>query len=247
MKRNRVNEKVMGYSCFVTGTDTGVGKTLTAAALLCKANQTGLSTAAIKPVAAGCHLTKEGLRNEDALILQQMASIALSYEEVNPIALEPAIAPHIAAAEAGIELKAESIAADCRRVQALEAQLTLIEGAGGWRVPLNRYQTFADIPRLLNLPVVLVVGIRLGCINHALLTAEAVQRDGLQLAGWVANQIEPVMTKYQENLAVLVERLPCALLGEVPFLGMKGVGMGGEREAVVDPTRAAVCLSLPFV
>lgn len=203
---------------FIAGTDTDVGKTVIAAGLLAAANARGLTTAAIKPVAAGCEQTAEGLRNSDALLLQRTASIELDYDEVNPVALAPAIAPHIAARQSGRRLSASLLAGLCRGVLTRRADLTLIEGAGGWRVPLNERELLSQLPRELNLPVVMVVGMRLGCISHALLTAEAIARDGLRLAGWVANSCMAGMSCYAENLATLRDLLAAPLLGEVPHL-----------------------------
>ncbi|WP_432472179.1 dethiobiotin synthase [Amphritea sp. HPY] len=203
---------------FVAGTDTDVGKTLVAAGLLQAANNRGLKTVAVKPVAAGCEQTEDGLRNADALLLQQTASLKISYEQVNPIALEPAIAPHIAAQQLGRRLDADRMAALCRGVMMQPADLVVIEGAGGWRVPLNSRQTLADLPKQLKVPVVLVIGMKLGCISHALLTVEAIVKDGLRLAGWVANRIDPDMSCYQENLDTLKGMLSAPLLGEIPVL-----------------------------
>ncbi len=207
----------MAATYFITGTDTGVGKTLIAAGLLHAANARGLRTAAAKPVAAGCEQGSDGLRNDDALLLQRTASIKLPYPLINPVTLREPIAPHIAAAETGIELRAEALAVAGRRVMDCGADLTVIEGAGGWRVPLNATQTFADIPKLLDIPVIIVIAMRLGCINHALLTVEAIKRDGLVIAGWVANSVQPDMVRHGENLATLRARLPYPLLGVVPF------------------------------
>lgn len=203
---------------FVAGTDTDVGKTVVSAGLLEAANQRGLSTVAVKPIAAGCQQTAAGLRNGDALILQQTASIKLSYEQVNPIALEPAIAPHIAAQQVERRLDADRIAALCRGVMMQPADFMIIEGAGGWRVPLNNRQTLADIPKLLRTPVILVVGMKLGCISHTLLTVEAIVKDGLRLAGWVANRAEPEMSCYNENLETLKSMLSAPLLAEIPHI-----------------------------
>ncbi len=208
----------MAATYFITGTDTGVGKTLIAAGLLHAANGRGLRTVAAKPVAAGCAEGEAGLRNDDALLLQRTASIRLPYATINPVALREAVAPHIAAAATGIELRAEALAAAGRRIMDCGADLTVIEGAGGWRVPLNATQTFADIPRLLAIPVIVVVAMRLGCINHALLTVEAIRHDGLTIAGWVANSVQPDMARQRENLATLSARLPYPLLGVVPFI-----------------------------
>lgn len=203
---------------FVTGTDTGVGKTLMSAGLLLAAKERGLSTAALKPVAAGCEVAAEGLRNDDALLLQSVITQPLTYEQINPIALEPAIAPHIAAQQARRVLSVDRLAGFCRGVLN-QADFTLVEGAGGWRVPLNSAETLADLARTLQLPVILIVGIRLGCINHAMLTVEAIARDGLPLAGWVANIIDPDMPCQQENIVSLQQRLAAPCLGVVPYLG----------------------------
>lgn len=206
------------HTFFIAGTDTDAGKTVVTAGLLAAANQRGLSTMGLKPVAAGCEQTDEGLRNSDALLLQQTASVSLSYDQVNPVAFEPPIAPHIAATEAGRQLSADRLAAFCRGTLMQPADLALIEGAGGWRVPLNQREMLSALPKQLNCPVILVVGMKLGCINHALLTAEAIARDGLKMVGWVANRIDPQMNSYQENLATLEGFFRAPLLGEVPHL-----------------------------
>lgn len=208
----------MSPAYFIAGTDTDVGKTTIAAGLLYAARQAGLSTAAGKPVASGCEQTPHGLRNADALALLAECSLPLSYDEVNPVAFEPAIAPHIAAREAGVVLSVSSLLAPMQQVLAKQADFTLIEGAGGWRVPLSDQDSLSDVARGLDLPVILVVGVRLGCISHALLTAEAIAQDGLQLAGWVANIIDSKTSRLEENLATLAERLPAPCLGRVPKL-----------------------------
>lgn len=175
---------------FVTGTDTGVGKTLFAAALLLRLGAAGFAAAACKPVAAGCRREAGRLVNADAELLAALAPLRAALETVNPVALEPAIAPHIAALEAGLPLDAARLVRACRAA-ADGANFLVVEGAGGWRVPLNeRDATMADLAIGLGLPVVLVVGLRLGCLSHALLTAEAIRNDGLRLAGWVANPLE---------------------------------------------------------
>lgn len=203
----------MSKTWFVTGTDTGVGKTAVSCALLAAAGSAGLRTAAVKPVAAGCDAAG---RNEDALLLMEWMSESLDYEQVNPVALEAAIAPHIAARQEGRTLQASRLEGYCRGVMTSGAEFVLIEGAGGWRVPINERETLADLAVRLGAGVILVVGMRLGCINHALLTAEAIIRDGLPLAGWVANQPGEAMPCYAENLDSLRHRLPAPLLGEVP-------------------------------
>jgi dethiobiotin synthetase len=208
----------MNSSYFIAGTDTDIGKTTIAAGLLYAARQSGLSTAAGKPVASDCVVSPEGLRNADAQALLAECSVVLTYEEVNPVAFEPAIAPHLAAREAGVTLTVQSLLEPMRYLLSKGADFTLIEGAGGWRVPLADQANLSDLAKALRLPVILVVGVRLGCINHALLTAEAIAQDGLQLAGWVANIIDGKTARLEENLATLAERLPAPCLGRVPRL-----------------------------
>jgi len=208
----------MSQAYFIAGTDTDVGKTTIAAGLLHAARLQGLSTLGAKPVASGCSMTPKGLRNSDAQALIDESSIKLAYEAVNPFAFEPAIAPHVAAREANVALEVTVLAKAMRHVLDQGADFTLIEGAGGWRVPLSNHANLSDLAIALKLPVILVVGVRLGCINHALLSAEAIARDGLQLAGWVANIIEPRTSRLEENLASLAERLPAPCLGRVPKL-----------------------------
>lgn len=208
----------MTRAFFVTGTDTEVGKTTIAAGLLHAARLSGLSTAAAKPVASGCEPSVAGLRNSDALALLGECTLALEYAEVNPFAFAPAIAPHLAAREAGVALTVAALAAAVRHVLDKGADFTLVEGAGGWRVPLTGNASLSDLAIELGLPVILVVGVRLGCINHALLTAEAIARDGLRLAGWVANIVDPHTARLQENLATLAERLAAPCLGQVAHL-----------------------------
>jgi dethiobiotin synthetase len=202
---------------FVAGTDTNVGKTLISVGLLLVAKRQGLRTAALKPVAAGCEKTEAGLRNEDALMLQSVMTEPLTYEQINPIALSSAIAPHIAAQQERRMLSADRIAGFCRG-SLTQADFTLVEGAGGWRVPLNPRETMADLAQVLQLPVILVVGVRLGCISHALLTVEAIRNDGLPLAGWVANCVDADMPVLQENIESLAARIPAPCLAVIPWL-----------------------------
>lgn len=208
----------MSHAYFITGTDTEIGKTTIACGLLQAARLAGLSTAAAKPVASGCERRAEGLRNGDALALLAECSVPLSYEEVNPFAFAPAIAPHLAAREVGVALSVEALAGPVRHVLERGADFTLVEGAGGWRVPLVGEESLSDLALALDLPVILVVGVRLGCINHAVLSAEAILRDGLPLAGWVANIVDPHTSRLEENLATLGERLPAPCIGRVPRL-----------------------------
>jgi dethiobiotin synthetase len=206
---------------FITGTNTEVGKTWTSRALLLAAHAKGLRTIALKPVAAGCERTSEGLRNEDALLLQQVMTEPLAYDQVNPVALEPAIAPYIAAEQIGRALSVDALAQHCADVLRRPHDFALIEGAGGWRVPLNNRETLADLAIALQTPVILIVGMSLGCLNHALLTAEAIERDGLTLAGWIANSPSPAMDCLEQNVATLNARLSVPCLGQVPFLAGK--------------------------
>jgi len=208
----------MSHAYFVTGTDTEIGKTTIAAGLLHAARLAGLSTAAAKPVASGCERSPEGLRNSDALALLGECSVPLAYEQVNPFAFEPAIAPHLAAREKCVKLTVDALKGPVQSVLELGADFTLVEGAGGWRVPLAGEENLSDLAIALELPVILVVGVRLGCINHAVLSAEAIQRDGLMLAGWVANIVDPQTSRLEENLATLAERLPAPCVGRVPRL-----------------------------
>ena len=202
---------------FITGTDTNVGKTLIATALLKAANAHGLSTAAIKPVAAGCVEQNGEWVNDDALALQAACSLDLSYQEVNPVALKSAIAPHLAAEQEGRNISVDRLVGFSRGVLSKKADLTVIEGAGGWRVPLNNREYFSTYVQQIQTPVILVVGIRLGCINHTLLTLESITRDGLTVAGWVANIIEEDMPQAEENIQTLKERISVPCLATLTF------------------------------
>ena len=203
---------------FIAGTDTDAGKTMVACALLAKAKNQGLSTAAVKPVAAGCIETKEGLRNDDAEQLLAQCTMPLYYEQVNPVAFLAPIAPHIAAQKQGQRMQVDRLTGFISGVLMQGANLTLVEGAGGWRVPVNERETLADLAVALAIPVVLVVGMRFGCINHTLLTVEAISRDGLKLAGWVANCIDPEMAELDANIMTLQHRIQAPMLGVVPNL-----------------------------
>ena len=206
---------------FITGTDTDIGKTLIATGLLEAANSQGKKTAAIKPVAAGCNDTGEGPQNEDALMLQAAANTELSYQQVNPVALDEPMAPHIAAKEQGKRLSADRLTGFCRGITMLPVDLVVIEGAGGWRVPINNRESMAEIPKQLNAEVVLVVGLKLGCINHALLTAQAIRSDGLKIAGWVANTMNEDMLRLDENIDTLKQLINEPCLGVIPKLSDK--------------------------
>jgi dethiobiotin synthetase len=203
-------------SIFVTGTDTEVGKTRISVGIIHKLVAQGYKVAAMKPVASGCEVTVDGLRNEDALALMAASNVDLPYELVNPYAFKPAIAPHIAAQQVGIDIDFEIIQKNYDLIQQ-QADLVVVEGAGGWLVPLNNTTTMADLAKQLKLDVVLVVGIRLGCINHALLTATAIQQSGLEFKGWVANDLESSL-QLNEMLATLKQHIQEPNMGMVPQL-----------------------------
>ena len=213
----------MTRAYFVTGTDTGVGKTLVTAALLRRLRAAGLAVAGMKPVAAGSVAGPEGPANEDALLLQAESSVRHRYADVNPWLFEPAIAPHLAAAEAGVVIDTARIAAAHARLRA-GADVVFAEGAGGFLVPLDGDRSFAELPVLLGMDVLLVVGLRLGCLNHALLTAEAIAARGLALAGWIGNALDPGFSRREENVATLAARLPAPCLGIVPWMPVPDVG-----------------------
>jgi dethiobiotin synthetase len=213
---------------FVTGTDTGIGKTYTSVSLLRAHRARGRRASGMKPVASGCRATSAGLRNEDAEALIVASDPAPAYALCNPFAFEPPIAPHLAAREAGIEVSLRPIG-DAFREIASRTDRVVVEGVGGWSVPLSDALMQADLVRSLELPVVLVVGLRLGCINHALLTACAIEADGCTLGGWIANRIDPTMAFAEENLATLRARLAAPLLGELAF----GVD-ANDSDALID-------------
>ena len=202
---------------FVTGTDTEVGKTVASAALLQAANLKGYRTAGYKPVASGSEMTPDGLRNTDALALQRHSSLALSYDEVNPYTFAEPTSPHIVSADEGRDIDFAVLSGGLRALEQ-QAEWVLVEGAGGWFTPLSESQTFADWVQAEQLPVILVVGVKLGCINHAMLTAQAVRQAGLRLAGWVANDVTPPGRRHQEYLATLKRLLAAPFLGEIPWL-----------------------------
>ena len=207
----------MTGGAFVTGTDTGVGKTVFAEALVWRWVQEGHRTAALKPVASGCRMTKAGMRNPDAERLLAVSNVTAAYATINPYCLEPAVAPHIAAAQADIRIEISRIRL-CFDEVARRSDYVVVEGVGGWQVPLGPDTTVADLAVSLGLPVILVVAIRLGCLNHALLTAVAIQNSGASLFGWVANQVDPHVQFVADNIESLINRLDAPLLGVIPHL-----------------------------
>ncbi|SOT94880.1 dethiobiotin synthase [Xanthomonas arboricola] len=195
---------------YVTGTDTGIGKTMASTALLHALRRQGHTAVGMKPVASGCEHTPQGWRNEDALALQAASAPQPDYATLNPYALPAPLAPELAAADVGVTLSLEPIAQAFAQLRA-QAEVVVVEGVGGWAAPLSADLDQADLVRALKLPVVLVVGIRLGCINHARLSAAAIAADGLDCIGWIANEVDPQMERIEENIGMLRQRLamPC--------------------------------------
>ncbi|MBI3574723.1 MAG: dethiobiotin synthase [Gammaproteobacteria bacterium] len=206
----------MSGGWFVTGTDTGVGKTRISCLLLEALAREGKRAVGMKPVASGCRATDAGPRSEDAERLLAASEGSADYAEINPYAFVQAIAPQLAAREIGVEIRLEKIFESFQRLRQ-KAPWMVVEGIGGWMAPLGEHLTMADVARAMRLPVILVVGLRLGCLNHALLTASAIRREGAPLAGWIANQIDPAMTHVEENIAALNERIPAPLLARFPY------------------------------
>lgn len=204
----------MKRAWFVAGTDTGVGKTHVACGLMQALARSGRSVAGMKPVASGCRVSEDGLRNADAEALRACSSVPLDYADINPYAFAAATAPHLAARAAGVSIDIGKISA---HFQHLAAQVddVVVEGVGGWRVPLGPHTSMADVAVALQLPVILVVGIRLGAMNHALLTLESMTRAGVEVRGWIANHIDPdpVLAEYPAALQAL---MTVPLLAEIP-------------------------------
>ena len=227
---------------FVTGTDTGVGKTVVACALVRGLREGGARVAVMKPVASGAFRTPEGLRNTDALALMEAAGPARSdtYDEVNPYCFEPAISPHIAAREAGIDVDTSMIRQKYDRLSA-DADWVVVEGAGGWYAPINEHQTMADLAWALSVPALLVVGLKLGCLNHAQLTRLGVESHGVRLAGWVVSGIDRHMTRVEANLETL-ERL----FGEPPLAVVPHLAAGTDSIALGELARALSQRTISF-
>jgi len=204
---------------FVTGTDTGIGKSLASATLLHSLRAGGNRAVGMKPLASGCESTPDGWRNEDALALQAASDPRPAYDDVNPFALPNPLAPELAAADAGIRVTLAPIVSAFQRLSS-QADAVVVEGVGGWAAPLSADLDQVDLVRALDLPVVMVVGLRLGCINHARLTARAIEHDGLRLAGWIANDIDPAMARADDNFELLKQRLPVKCWGRLPFREM---------------------------
>ena len=203
---------------FVTGTDTDVGKTVASTLMLQALNKQNYSTLGIKPISAGCIKTPDGLKNDDALALQGASSIDAAYSIINPITFEPAIAPHIAAIELNSEVNLVDLQICLENAKALKPQHLLVEGAGGWRLPLNNQGVFfSDFALQNQMKVILVVGMKLGCLNHAVLTYQSIVNDGLDCVGWIANQIDPDMPYIEQNIDSLQALLPSPMLARIPY------------------------------
>jgi dethiobiotin synthetase len=213
---NKKGIHLMNQSWFITGTDTEVGKTWYTLAFIQHLKNQGLQVAGMKPIASGSELTEAGLRNSDALQILKTSGLDVPYDWVNPYAFAPPIAPHLAAAAVGQTIELERIITQSQQLAA-QAEALVIEGVGGWRVPVNETESLKDIVLALDVPVILVVGLRLGCINHALLSAETIISDGCTLAGWVANPIDPDFDA-QASIETIKERLQAPLLAQMPYL-----------------------------
>ncbi len=221
---------------FVTGTDTDVGKTVVSCALLARAALLERSCFGVKPITAGCSVDAAGkLVSDDAARMQAYATLALDPMLAAPVRLPSPCSPHLAAAEVGTSLRAERIVGQVRAALATRAELVIVEGAGGWRVPINGRETVADIAKQLQKPVILVVRLRLGCLNHALLSVEAIQRDGLPLAGWVATVLDETQDRAQLDAQrqSLAERIRAPFLGLLPY------------QAELDVAALAAAIRLP--
>ena len=203
------------FALYVTGTDTGIGKTLASCALLHALRGHGLRAAGMKPVASGCERLDAEWRNADALALQAAGEPGVAYADINPFALEHPLAPELAARDAGIEVTLPPIL-DAHARLAMRVDALVVEGVGGWAAPLSASLMQADLVRALRLPVVLVVGLRLGCLNHALLSARAIAADGAHLAGWIASHVDPDMARVEDNIEMLRARLPAPCWGVLP-------------------------------
>jgi len=201
-------------SVFITGTDTGVGKTWIACSLMRAFSGQGVKVVGMKPLASGARLQDGRLRNEDALQLHTLSNIDVPYDWINPYCFEPAIAPHIAAQQSGMTISLDAIQHAYQRLRDL-ADVVIVEGVGGWAVPINASQTMADVAKMMNLPVLMVVGMRLGCLNHAILTAQSIQSSLLSLVAWVANSPDPDMPVLQENIDTLKNFVPAPLASVV--------------------------------
>jgi len=231
---------VLKFACFVTGTDTGIGKTRITLGLMAACKGRGLSVAGMKPVASGAQLVQGRLVNDDALKIRAACSAPLAYELINPCVMREAIAPHIAAEKESTSIELANIVRAFRSLSGRHEAL-VVEGAGGWRVPLGQDLQTSALVEALQLPVVLTVGLRLGCINHALLSAEAIQADGHTLLGWVANQIDPAYKDIAASVATIGKAIAAPLLGHIPHSqSMDAASVARTLEQAVFQSEAQV-------
>lgn len=207
----------MSRCVFITGTDTEVGKTLVSQALIIALTKVGYRVSGFKPIAAGCEVTEQGMVNEDALALQQASNVALNYRDINPFALLLPTSPHIAAERESISIDFEVLDIALEK-QTLMSDIVVVEGAGGWRVPVSHNTFLSTWVKQQRLPVIMVVGIRLGCLNHALLTLELIESDGLEVIGWVANAVDENFAFYEDNIRFLENHISAPKLAEIPYL-----------------------------
>ncbi len=215
-----------GY--FIAGTDTGIGKTFVSCALLQAFADKGVNVGAMKPIAAGCDQTVTGWRNDDALQLMKHTNVELSYQQVNPVALPSPVAPHLAINDLNQTVTVEKLTHYFENIKN-SADYFIVEGAGGWLVPLNDNESMADIPKAFGLDIILVVGMRLGCLNHALLTATAIEQSGNHLIGWVANIIDPSMLMIEKNILTLKQSIKAPLLGTLPHMDTKEINVAAQK------------------
>ncbi|MBU2897849.1 dethiobiotin synthase [Vibrio hepatarius] len=207
----------MTNAFFVAGTDTDVGKTVVSTAILNALAQKEIRTIGYKPVAAGCENTEHGYRNSDALFLQKASTLEVEYEDINPYSLELPTSPHIAAQREGVDIEYTVLSSKLLQHKR-RADVVLVEGAGGWRVPVNDEECLSSWVQQEQLPVILVVGIKLGCLNHAMLTVDAIKADGLKIVGWVANRINPGTEHYADIISMLENKIDAPKLGEIPYV-----------------------------
>lgn len=216
---------------FVTGTDTDIGKTAIVCGLLVALKKQNIQSIALKPIASDCEMTPEGLRNNEALALQKYSHLPLDYDWINPIRFAEPISPHIAASDLSVDIVLQA----SQKGFSVPRDFIIVEGVGGWEVPISETETMADIAKAINFPIVLVVGMRLGCVNHSLLTVANILQNSNILAGWIANVIDPEMLYLDQNIRSLEKRIPAPLIGTVPF------------QKNIDPEVTATYLDLSFL
>ena len=222
-------------ACFITGTDTGVGKTCVSLALVEILKKAGYSAGAMKPVASGCINSSDGLRNRDAMLMLAHARPGVDYQTINPYALSLPSAPVLAAQHEGVQIEAGPILESFQKMST-DTDVVVVEGVGGWHIQLNEDLWLSDIVKILNLPVIMVVGMRLGCINHAILTAEAIMGNGCWLLGWIGSQVDPAYTDYDATLEILSESLAAPMIGSVPYIpGGNVEKMSGFLNNICNP------------